>query len=70
MHSIYSLHVLADQYASAIKKLNPDGDEFKRCSVVLLRLQFQLETDWPSDLIVSECLSYLSKTVGSLQQAN
>jgi hypothetical protein len=60
MQSIYGLFLLVDKYASAIEKLNLDGDELEEYSTVLLRLQNQLETGEPSDRIVDECLEWLA----------
>jgi hypothetical protein len=61
MQSIYGLYVLVDKYATAIEKLDLNGDELEEYSTVLLRLQNQVETGEPSDRIVNECLDWLSR---------
>jgi hypothetical protein len=61
MQSLYGLYVLVDRYATAIEKLNLNGDEREEYSTVLLRLQNQVETGEPSDRIVNECLDWLSR---------
>ena len=61
MQSIYGLYLLMDEYATAIEKMNLDGDELEEYSTVLLRLQNQVETGEPSDRIVNECLDWLSR---------
>ena len=72
MQSIYALHVLVDQYAAAIEKLNLEGDELEEYSTVLLHLQNRVETGKPSDKVVNQCLAYLSRLAGEspLQQAS
>jgi len=66
MRSLYALHLLVDQYASAIEKLNLDGDELENYGTVLLDLQNQLETREPSGRIIKECLTRLSRMAGEL----
>jgi hypothetical protein len=61
MQSIYGLYLLVDKYATAIEKLDLNGDELEEYSTVLLRLQNQVETGEPSDRIVNECIDWLSR---------
>lgn len=61
MQSIYGLYLLVDKYATAIEKLNLDGDQLEEYSTVLLRLQNQVDTGEPSDRIVDECIDWLSR---------
>jgi hypothetical protein len=61
MQSIYGLYLLVDKYATAIERLNLNGDELEEYSTVLLRLQNQVETGEPSDRIVNECIDWLSR---------
>lgn len=56
MQSIYGLNALVDKYATAIEKLNLEGDQLEEYSTVLLHLQNQIETGEPSDKIVNECI--------------
>lgn len=59
MQSIYGLNALVDKYATAIEKLNLEGDQLEEYSTVLLHLQNQIETGEPSDKIVNECIEWL-----------
>ena len=61
MQSIYHLYLLVDKYASAIEKLNLDGDQLEEYSTVLLHLQNQVETGEPGDRIANECIDWLSR---------
>jgi len=63
MQFTYRLYVLVDKYASAIEKLNLDGDALQEYSSMLLRLQNQVETEDSSERIVEECLDYLNRFV-------
>ena len=61
MPTLTDLSALVEQFAAAIPDLNLTGDEQEEYSTVLLRLQNQVETGEPSELIVRECLDYFKQ---------
>lgn len=68
MRSVYALYKLVDKYASEIEKLNLDSDQLKEYSTVLIHLQNQVNTLYPSDRVVNECLAWLQRFTTSFSQ--
>jgi hypothetical protein len=66
MQNIYGLCVLVDKYATAIEKLDLDGDQLEEYSTVLLHLHNQIETGELSDRIVNECIQSLDRFTSRL----
>jgi hypothetical protein len=61
MQPLIELHILVDEYAMALPKLDLDGDDQEEYSTVLLHLQNQVEGGTPNQTFVDHCLRWLER---------